>query len=547
MWIALDLPYVQKFGRVICKGQLLVGRGSALNDSTIIIGAGIGGLAAAALLAARGEDVTVIEKERWVGGKARQVSVKGASIDAGPTVFTLRDVFDDIFRQCGARLDDYVTARRASVIARHAWSEEERLDLFADPLRSEEAIADFAGLKAAQGYREFRAASARIYNVLNTPMLRGSKVSWPMPLMWRIGLWRVGDLHAMRPYESLWKVLGEYFEDQRLRQLFARYSTYCGSSPFATPATLMLIAHVEAQGVWLIEGGMSALADALRKLAERNGARFRLGTTVAQIETDRGRVSGIVLSNGERIAARNVICNADPAALANGHFGDAASKAVSTYKPTKRSLSAFVWLANAKISGFALKRHNVFFSPDYAREFSEITSGQTPSDPSVYVCALDREGKALKPGARERLQIIVNAPARGDTHPFSQQEQEQCTQAMQETLSRCGLELEQSFPRQLVTPQEFERLFPSTGGALYGRASHGWAASFQRQGTRTRIPGLYCAGGSTHPGAGVPMAALSGQLAANTVLQDRASTRRFLPVAIPGGMSMRSARTGATG
>lgn len=517
-----------------------------MSGHVAIIGAGIGGLTAAALLAARGCRVTVVEKATHPGGKARQIAVDGAPIDAGPTVFTLRDVFDDIFYACGAELDDHVNVRRADLIARHAWSPDQCLDLYADPTRSEEAIGDFAGAAAARGYRSFRAEAARIYNILDQSLLRQGKVHWPLPLMWRIGLWRVSDLIAIRPYESMWKVLGEHFTDPRLRQLYARYTTYCGSDPFRTPATLMLIAHVEAQGVWLIDGGMSALAESLRKLAESKGAQFRFGQAVERIETQRRRAKAIVLQNGDRIAADAVITNADPQALASNRFGNGVSGAVGAVRPRNRSLSAMVWLAHAKTNGFPLDRHNVFFSPDYPREFADIRGGRPPADPSTYVCAQDRgEGTAHK--ARERLQIIVNAPANGDSHSYSPEEKEQCTLAMKRSLSRCGLELEEPLPHRLLTPNEFESFLPSTGGAIYGRASHGWAASFLRQGTRTRIPGLYCAGGSTHPGAGVPMAALSGQLAARTVLQDLASTRRFHPAATAGGMSMPSARTDATG
>jgi 1-hydroxycarotenoid 3,4-desaturase len=514
----------------------------------VIVGAGFGGLVIAALLASRGQAVTVVEKEAQVGGKARQVTVDDAQIDAGPTVFTLRDVFEEVFEACGASLSDYVDVQRAEVLARHAWRSGESLDLFADPRRSEEAVGDFAGAQGAAGYRSFHAEATRIYGILENSFLHAPKAAWPGPMMWRIGLWRLGALLAIRPYESLWKVLGQHFADPRLRQLYARYATYCGSSPFATPATLMLIAHVEARGVWLIEGGMSALAEALRRLAAAQGVAFRLGTAVARIEITRGRPSGVVLENEECLAASAVVVNADPAALGEGRFGSEAAKAVGRLKPASRSLSAFTWLANARTSGFPLLRHNVFFSPDYPREFTEIAAGRVPTEPSVYVCAQDRgaDTATAAPADRERLQIIVNAPANGDRHSYTPEEKERCTKAMRARLSHCGLDLDEPLPHSLVTPSDYAALFPSTGGAIYGRASHGWAASFLRQGTRTRIPGLYCAGGSTHPGAGVPMAALSGVLAARMVLRDLASTRPFHPVAMAGGMSMRSAKTEST-
>ena len=522
-----------------------------MNLRVAVIGAGIGGLTSAALLAARGADVTVFEKEAWVGGKARRVAVDGAEIDGGPTVFTYREVFDELFAACGARLEDHVTVNRAEVIARHAWDDRGHLDLYADRARSIDAVGAFAGAEAAQGYAAFTAEAQRIFDVLEDPFLRGDKASTPLPMMWRMGLTKLPDMLAMRPFDGMWKALGQHFKDARLQQLFGRYATYCGSSPFAAPATLMLIAHVEAHGVWLIEGGIHALAKAIATLAEGQGARVRTNAPVAEIVTDQGRASGVRLASGEVISADIVICNGDPGALATGRFGAAPTRAVPPIPPAKRSLSALVWYAHTRAEGFHLTHHNVFFSRDYAREFREIGAGQTPSEPTVYVCAIDRGARASDPapaqGSRERLQIIVNAPAHGDVHHYTPEERERCTKAMIATLTRCGLHLEPSFPHQLMTPQDWEGLFPATGGALYGRASHGWAASFQRQGPRTRLPGLYCTGGATHPAAGVPMAALSGQLAARVIAKDRALMKTSRPAAIAGGMSTRSATMGNTG
>lgn len=520
-----------------------------LDKGIVIIGAGMGGLASAARLAARGHNVTLVEKADTVGGKARRVEVDGQLIDAGPTVFTMRDVFDEIFAECGARLEDYVNVKKAEVLARHAWDANGTLDLFADRERSIDAVGDFAGADAAKGYARFTDETRRMYDILNQPMMRGDNVSSPLPLLWRIGLTRLGDFAAMRPHKSMWKALGDFFPDPRLRQLFGRYSTYCGSSPFKAPATLMLIAHVEAMGVWQIDGGIHALAAGLRKLAEGQGARFRMGESVAEILTQGDRARGVRLANGEVIVADAVICNADPNAIAVGKFGGPATRAVKPLPPSKRSLSALVWYAHAETSGFDLTHHNVFFSGDYKREFDEIANGRPPANPTAYICAIDRSSDAAAsaaPAKRERLQIIVNAPANGDTHSYDPKETEQCTSQMRETLLRCGLRLEDEMPHQVATPAVWESLFPASGGALYGRASHGSAASFLRQGPRTRIKHLYCAGGATHPSAGVPMAALSGLLAAKKVEQDLASTKTYHPAAIPGGISTRSATMDAT-
>ena len=505
----------------------------------VIIGAGIGGLAAALLLASRGVAVTVAEKEAAPGGKVRRVTVNGAAIDGGPTVFTMRGVFDDLFSAAGAKLEDYVRITPAENIARHWWGSGDYLDLPADAAAREAAIEAFAGPAAADAYRAFAAEARRIHDILDQPFMRASRV-YPPGLMWRIGLSRIGDLLAIRPYESLWKVLGEHFHDQRLRQLFARYSTYCGSSPMHAPATLMLIAEVEARGTWLLEGGLSALAAAMERLASELGVVFHYGAPVSEVLGER-RANGVRLANGQLIEADAVIVNADPAALAAGRFGPLGRRAASSFAPRYRSLSAFTWLMEARVSGAPLVRHNIFFSPDYPREFADLAADRVPQTPSVYVCALDRSatGESSAEGQPERLQIIINAPANGDTHTYLPEEIDRCTRLMLERLQASGLTLTPTAPPYVATPGTFDHLFPSTGGALYGRASHGWAASFLRQSARTKIRGLYCAGGSTHPGSGVPMAALSGRLAAMNVLKDLALTAQSAPAVTPGGMSTR--------
>jgi 1-hydroxycarotenoid 3,4-desaturase len=520
-----------------------------MKERVVVIGAGVGGLVSAALLAARGCDVTVVESAAGPGGKLRGVMVDGEAIDGGPTVFTMRDVFAAIFEACGAALDDHLTLRPATILARHAWGDD-RLDLFADPGASEAAIGDFAGAGAARGYRAFRAEARRIFEAIDRPFLQRTNTN-PITLGWRMGLRGFPDYCTLRPYTSLWRALGGYFTDPRLRQLFGRYATYCGSSPFKAPATLMLIAHVEACGVWLVDGGMHRLAQALEALGRGNGVAFRYNARVSEIVIDRGRACGVTLQTGERIAAAAVVCNADPAAIGAGLFGQAAARATAVVPPARRSLGALVWTARARTAGFPLVRHNVFFSDDYPAEFAALATGRLAGAPSVYVCAQDREMAVPEPlsgrDGYERLQIIVNAPPTGDGAGLTAAEIATCTRQMLDRVSHGGLLLDLAPTSVLTTPAGFDSLFPSTGGALYGPASHGWAASFRRQGSRTRIPGLYCAGGSTHPGAGVPMAALSGRLAAECLLSDRASMLRSRPRAMPGGTSTRPVQTVLTG
>jgi 1-hydroxycarotenoid 3,4-desaturase len=518
----------------------------------VIVGAGVGGLSCAIELALAGCAVTVVERAPSLGGKMRELVVDGARIDAGPTVLTMRWVFEALFERAGAHLCDFLTLTPLDVLARHAWSETERLDLYADPDRSADAIGALAGPAEASGYRAFCAEAQRIYTTLKDSFLVAPK-GGPLELTRRIGLRRLGELMAIRPYETMWNALGDHFKDPRLRQLFGRYATYCGSSPFQAPATLMLIAHVEQAGVWSVQGGMHRLAVALGELAVSLGVVFRYSAHVAQINVERGRAAGVALADGERLRADAVVTNADAHALASGALGEA----VATARPAapKRSLSAVTWTLKAKTDGFPLARHNVFFSPDYVAEFDDLFARRRlPTSPTIYVCAQDRGGvdAGVGRGEAERLFILVNAPAdheptrrhasKNDFAPLAERELATCETQVFQTLQRCGLEVDRTTASAIrTTPAMFSALYPETGGALYGRATHGWAAAFERPGAPTRTPGLYQAGGGAHPGAGVPMAALSGRLAAEALLSDLASARSFHRVATPGGMSMRSA------
>jgi 1-hydroxycarotenoid 3,4-desaturase len=518
------------------------------SDRVVVIGAGIGGLATAIELAAAGCEVRILERAAVAGGKLREIVADGCRVDSGPTVFTLRGVFDALFARAGASLDDHVTLRAADVLARHAWSPAERLDLFADLARSSEAIGDFSGAAEARRFEAFAAAARDVYRTLERPYLHASRPT-PWSLTRRVGLARLGALWRIRPFTSLWRALASHFSDPRLQQLFGRYATYCGSSPFHAPATLMLVAHVEQDGVWFVEGGMQRLAEALTRLAQRLGVSIECGAEVSEIEVRGGRVSGVRCTDGRRFDARVVVSNADAAALAAGCFGPAVRTAIAAQPVARRSLSAITWSLAARAEGFPLLRHTVFFSDDYRAEFDDIfRQRRPPRSPTVYVCAQDRtDGEPGSPQERERLLCLINAPAVGDDPSRPGREFESCEERTFRQLEHCGLRiLRRSEATVLTTPRDFAQLFPATGGALYGQASHGWQASFRRPGSRTRLPGLYLAGGSTHPGPGVPMAALSGRLAAQSVIEDLASTVRSRRAAMPGGTSMRSATTAGT-
>jgi 1-hydroxycarotenoid 3,4-desaturase len=286
----------------------------------------------------------------------------------------------------------------------------------------------------------------------------------------------------------------------------------------------MLIAHVEQEGVWLVGGGMHALALALAGLAEKMGVEIRYGAEVSRIEKSGG---GFVVELGDGVheSASQVVWCGDVSALASG-IAIGLPRAIRPVERRSRSLSAIVWAMRATTSGSRLARHTVFFSDDYPAEFDAILGlRQVPEQPTVYLCAHDRDdGGGRADEGPERLYLLVNAPADGDLDTIPESGMRKCLENTWRQLERCGLAVTPHGAITETAPPQWNNLFPATGGALYGRASHGWTASFARPGARTGLPGLYLAGGSVHPGAGVPMAAMSGMLAADCLFKDHPST-----------------------
>ena len=501
----------------------------------------MGGLAAAIDLAAAGMEVTVVERAPAPGGKMREVEVAGQAIDAGPTVFTMRWVFESLFADAGAVFGDHLVLEPATTLARHAWGADERLDLFVDRARSADAIGDFAGAAAAKGYLAFCKEARGIYELLERPHIRAARPG-TAKLVAGIGLFRALKL---KPYEPLWTELRKHFKDPRLLQLFGRYATYCGTDPFQAPATLMLVAHVEQEGVWLVQGGMHRVAKAMEALAIGLGVTFRYGTGVSEIMVASGRAVGVRLPGTEVIHADAVIMNGDPGALRLGLLGNGARAATAPpLKFPQRSLSATTWAMLADTSGMPLLRHTVFFSSDYRLEFKMIQNGLLPTEPTTYICAQDRPDSETDapPNGPERLLMLVNAPAAGDRRAFSQVEIDQCMQGISSVLQRCGVQITATEPPVLTTPAMYHRMYPASGGALYGQAVLIGSAGLKRPDSRTKLDRLYLAGGSCHPGAGVPMAALSGRQAAASALTDlvhHGSTRKYRQAATLGGTSTR--------
>ncbi len=499
----------------------------------VIIGAGIGGLAAALRLSHAGLDVTVLETHGAPGGKMRTVPSAAGPIDAGPTVLTMKPVFERLFASVGLRLDDHLTLEPLKTLARHYWDDGTSLDLMADQGQSRDNVVNTFGQKSAKEFDTFSKKAARLFDAFDEPMMQSASPSVAGLVARTLRSPRL--IADMAPLQTLAKSLDFAFSEPKLRQLFGRYATYVGGSPFASPALLSLIWTAEARGVWTVKGGMHALASILAEKATEFGASFVYNAPVQQINASSDTVVSVETKDQSH-PADIVVFNGDPRALNKGLLGPKVETAANSEGTEPRSLSAYVGSFAAKPSGPSLAHHTVFFGHDRKEEFDAIARGKMPTDATLYLCAQD---SADTPDALQRFEVIMNAPpSPGD----EMKEKEQCQRLIFNRFQDFDLSFSpEPGPEQMATPATFERMFPASLGSLYGRSPHGMTSALKRPQARTKIRGLYLCGGGAHPGAGVPMATLSGQHAAEAILSDQTSTSTSRLTATPGGMSMASA------
>lgn len=487
--------------------------------TAIVIGGGVGGLAAAIHLQRAGVRVRVLERAEKVGGKLREVTVGGRTFPGGPSVFTMLHVFEELFGGRDA-LRRYLTLDPVDPLCRHFFPDGSVLDLFHDEDKSRQAIERFSGAADARGYLAFRKQAAKIHDIV-----RGPFMEQPIPSVFSLmsprTLLQMTQIDGMR---TLWKAIEEYFRDPRLRQLFARYATYNGSSPYHAPATLAVIMHVEnAYGIWSCKGGIYRLAEALLACARDLGVEIVTGVEVEEILVEQGRAVGVSLTGG-RERADLVLANCDVAHVYERLLPSQRSvrKLADKYVGEELSLSAYVLLAVADRAPLDLLHHNVFFSSDYKREFDELVGERRPpTDPTVYLCADDRIAGS-KPEDTERCFLLTNAPprdARGAQVDW-RSEGPRCRERIEHTLLRHRWPIAIR-DAQAITPEDHQARFPSSRGALYGIASNSKMAAFKRPpNTLPGVSGLYLAGGTVHPGAGLPMVCLSARIATRLALEE---------------------------
>jgi phytoene desaturase len=473
----------------------------------IVVGAGVGGLAASIRLAAAGHDVTVLERNPMVGGKLATLEEEGWSFDLGPTLLTLPQVFDELLSYAGTSLAEEVELVRLDPQVRYRWPNGTTLEVPDDPLATP-AVIDAFSPGAGDQWRRFADHSKTIWETSERTFLAGPMGS-PLSLLSRMRSPR--DLGRIDGNRTLAKSAAAHFADSRLRQLVGRYATYSGSSPYAAPGSFACIPHVEqAFGCWYVMGGLGKLRDTLERVATGMGVEVRLGTDVGRIVADGIRTTGVELADGGTESAEVVVADVDAAHLYTDLLPD--PKEAKRLDQVQPSTSAFVICAAVRGRTEGIAHHNVFFSLHDQQEFRFLEGGQMPVDPTVYACVSSVTDPSRAPADCENWFMIVNTP------PSIGIDRKIMTAGVLNRLAERGFDLRTriDYTRTLV-PADFEARYRAIGGSIYGTSSNGKKAAFQRPNNVGPVEGLYLVGGSTHPGGGLPMVTISARIVADLV------------------------------
>jgi phytoene desaturase len=491
----------------------------------VVVGGGVGGMATAIRLAHASHHVVLLERNDVLGGKLARHQAAGYTWETGPSLLTLPAVFDELLGLVGSKLPDPV---RLDPSFRYHFADGSSFCTRDDPEATEaevERLSPGSGIE----WRRFMAGAARVWSVAERTFFAG-----PLENPWQLArrLRSPLDLSAVDPLPTLHTRARRAFADPRLVQWADRYATYAGSSPFEAPATLGCIPHIEqAHGAWYLQGGLGRLADVLAGACTAAGVDIRTGVGVEAVEADSDRVSGVRLAGGERVGADVVVADVDAAHLYGDLLPDRAS--LRRVRQAGRSSSGFVLLLGVRGRTDGLGHHTVSFSADYEAEFGAIHQrGMASDDPTVYVCSSSVTDPSAAPPGCENWFVLVNVPsfddelgdsgeARGDgLGPWADGGAAYGDHVLA-VLARRGFDLGGRIEhREAITPADIAHRYRSVGGAIYGTSSNGRRAAFARPPNRGPRRGLYLVGGSTHPGGGLPLVAISARIVAAMVEAD---------------------------
>lgn len=488
-----------------------------MEQPILVVGGGLGGLSAAIHLAAQGRRVIVFEKNERVGGKLNIVCEAGYTFDTGPSLLTMPWVLRDLFETAGRHLEDELTLVAIEPLCRYRWPDGAHFDASQHLPSLAQEIVRIAP-DDLPGFFRFLAYAGRIYQIVADPFLLhpfDGLRDLITPALAR-------DAFAIDPFRTIDQAVCSFFRSPRLRQIFNRYATYTGSSPYYSPATFNLIAYIEmVEGGWYIRGGMYELARALERVARQLGVEIHTNRPVTQVLVDEGQATGVLLEGNERLGAAAVIVNADPRYAYTTLLLGKPNLAHRLHR-LEPSCSGFILLLGIDTNYPALAHHTIFFSADYQREFSAIFDKRVPApDPTIYVCATSCTDRSHAPAGHMNLFVLINAPALTPRFDWAR-ESDGYRDLTIRKLERMGLEeLSRRIVYQhLITPQDLQARYNAPDGAIYGIASHHPWTAFLRPPLRARsIRQLFFVGGGTHPGGGIPLVLLSGRAVAKQVMQ----------------------------
>ena len=487
-----------------------------LQKKVMVIGSGIAGLVAATRLAAGGYAVTVFDKNAYAGGKLGHLESAGYQFDRGPSLFTQAHLFDQHFKDCGRRREDYLQWDRLEEGTRYFWNDGIHLEAFPDPQkRATEWLAKL-GISTAATEKYLERAAA-VYEHIGSIFLDQPVQEWRTWLHPQI---LKALRHTRLPYltQTLHKYNTVQLQHPKLVQLFDRFATYNGSDPYQCPAMLLTIAHLElTEGAYYPAGGLYALPQALKKLAEDLGVQFHLNTTVRHIVREEKQVKGVETSAGF-FEADAVVSNSDIVYTYEELLGD--TRRAKKWKAPERSSSGVVFYWGVKKPFPQLALHNIFFATDYKAEFEALSRQQAVyEDPTIYLNISSKLEPTHAPAGSENWFILLNVPPAEQSPENLAQLKEVVIQKLEQIL---GTEIRPYIETEIVLePAGIAAWTHAWKGALYGTASNNTMAAFRRHPNRSKAyPGIYFAGGTVHPGGGIPLCMRSGKLCADALRQD---------------------------
>lgn len=498
------------------------------DQKVIVIGSGLGGLSAACVAAARGYSVTVVEKNEWIGGKAAVLEKDGFRFDMGPTILTVPSVLKRIFSEAGKQMEDYLELLPLDPQWRCFFTDQTCLDLVANLEQMKAKLNEFCkDDSVAIGYEKFMKISERLHDVSDRFFFWKSvgSISDTFDFKNTFNASVLGDLLSLRMGRTVAGTVRSCVKDERVAQMIDHFTQYVGSSPEASPAVLCGIANMQTEeGIWYPVGGTRAVPLALEKLAGELGVEFLTGTQVTEITSVDGKVTGAVLDSGDRIDATLVISNSDSVRTHRELLDSKIENKFMKRRKYEPACSGVVLYLGLKEKYDHLLHHNFVFSEDPENEFNDIYRKGIPAeDPSCYVCAPSLSEPGVAPDGGEALYILVHTPYLRKNHDWSKMLPEYRDVIFKKLADTAGMtDLESRVVcESALTPQDINDRYHVLDGAIYGLASHGRFFGAFKPGNRSQdLGGLYLAGGSAHPGPGMPMVMMSGWIAADTLDQD---------------------------